>query len=497
MNQTKYDIVAPNPAALIESLRSVGYSLPTAIADIIDNSIAASSKNIHVTFHWAGAGSSVSIIDDGHGMSQDELRAAMRPGSRSPLEERHQKDLGRFGLGLKTASFSQCRNLCVASRRAGGPVSTRTWDLDSLIDSPEWRLLLAPSAVAANAVSQLQRMSNGTAVVWSQIDRITGKDDVGDAVAHSRFNHAIDKVREHIALTFHRYLEEGAIKIHLNEKAVSPWNPFMRDSSSPSLPTPEEFIPFGKSGVRFQGFVLPHKDALNDEAEFRKNGGPGGWTAQQGFYVYRNKRLLVYGDWLGLGRPSAWTREEHYRLARIRLDIPNDADAEWHLDVKKSVARPPVLIRDRLTDLAENVRAKARSVFVHRGKYGRRAVPPAPTERPWLSAIRDNRRVYSINREHPAVQAVVRVFPDKGPELTALLRLLEETVPVEQIWLDTAEQSRDHAAPYAGVEFSTIKSDMRRVVEFLVKTGINQKTAIERLRSIEPFDRYPQLINEL
>jgi hypothetical protein len=184
-------------------------------------------------------------------------------------------------------------------------------------------------------------------------------------------------------------------------------------------------------------------------------------------------------------------------LARIRLDILNDADAEWHLDVKKSTARPPALIRERLTDLAELVREKARSVFAHRGKYGKRTASVTPTERPWLSAVRENRRVYLINREHPAVQAVIRALPDKAPEFAAVLRLLEETVPVEQIWLDTAEQSRDHAAPYAGVELSIIKADMRRVVEFFVKTGINRKTAIERLRSIEPFDRYPKLINEL
>jgi hypothetical protein len=233
------------------------------------------------------------------------------------------------------------------------------------------------------------------------------------------------------------------------------------------------------------------------EDEFKVLGGLNGWNAHQGFYIYRNRRLLVFGDWLRLGAPSLWTREEHYRLARIRLDISNETDAEWHLDVKKSTARPPALIRDRLQDLGENVRATARSVFAHRGKYGRRTATVTPTERPWLSTVRENRRVYAINRDHPAIQAVVRAFPDNAQQLMGLLRLLEETVPVEQIWLDTAEQSRDHAAPYAGVEFSIIKADMRRVVEFLIKTGINRQTAIERLRSVEPFDRYPKLINEL
>ena len=494
--QGKYDIVAPDPAALIESLRSVGYTLPAAVADIIDNSIAAAARNIYVTFHWAGKDSYALILDDGCGMSEDELRNAMRPGSRNPLEEREPKDLGRFGLGLKTASLSQCRNLCVASKLFKGTLNTRTWDLDALSNSPEWRLLHEPPRVAGTAINKLSAMQKGSAVVWSDLDRLVGHEQTSDAAANARFNDAIDHVREHLGLTFHRFLEDKSVKLYLNEKQVSPWNPFMHDSSTPSSPTPEEFIPFGKSGVTFQGFILPHKDAIT-EAEFQKNCGPRGWTAQQGFYVYRNKRLLVYGDWLRLGRPSAWTREDHYRLARIRLDILNDSDAEWHLDVKKSTARPPALIRDRLTDLAENVRARARSVFAHRGTYGRRAATVTPTERPWLSTVRENLRVYSINREHPTVQTVIRAYPAKSPELTALLRLLEETVPVEQIWLDTAEQSRDHAAPYAGIEFSTIKADMRRVVEFFVKAGINRVTAIERLRSIEPFDRFPTLINDL
>ena len=492
----KYDIVSPAPDALIESLRSVGYTLPAAIADIVDNSIAAGAKNIQIVFHWAGSESYVLILDDGRGMSEDELRNAMRPGSRNPLEERRLEDLGRFGLGLKTASLSQCRNLCVASKPAKGSLSTRTWDLDALVNCPEWRLLLEPPHVASAAISKLNAMPKGTAVIWSELDRLIGNEHMGDAVAHARFNDAIDQVREHLALTYHRFLEDRSIKLFLNDKGVPPWNPFMCDGYAPSSPTPEEFIAFGKSGVKFQGFILPHKDALTDE-DFKKNGGPRGWTAQQGFYVYRNKRLLVYGDWLRLGRPSAWTREEHYRLARIRLDILNDADAEWQLDVKKSTARPPALIRDRLTDLAEHVRSKARSVFAHRGKYGRRTASATTIERPWVSVVRENRRVYSINRDHPTVQAVLRAFPDKSPELNSMLRLLEETVPVEQIWLDTAEQSHDHAPPYAGVEFAIIKADMRRVVEFLEKSGINRATAIARLRSIEPFDRYTKLINEL
>lgn len=497
MSASDYEIVAPEPAALVESLRSVGYTLPSAIADIVDNSIAAGARCIKINFHWSGLRSHVEITDDGSGMTEDGLRQAMRAGSYNPLHDRHPKDLGRFGLGLKTASFSQCRNLCVVTKVRGGSLCARTWDLDALSNCTEWRLLLGCSTAANEANKTVNTAKCGTAVVWSKLDRIVGSEQVGSAVAQSRFNDGIDQVREHLSLTFHRFLEDGSVKIYINDNAVKPWNPFMRETRVQSLATPEEFIEFGKSGMRFQGFVLPHKDQLSQE-EFKANGGLRGWTAQQGFYVYRNKRLLVYGDWLRLGRPSPWTREEQFRLARIRLDISNDADEEWHLDVKKSTARPPALVRDRLTDLAEAVRAKARSVFAHRGKYGGPRPPnTTTTERPWLSVVRENRRVYAINREHPAIKAVISACSDKSPHLISLLRLLEETVPVEQIWLDTAEQSKDHAAPYAGLDFAVIKSDMRRVLEFLTRTGINHETAIARLRTIEPFDHYSSLINEL
>jgi hypothetical protein len=492
----KFDLVAPDPAALIESLRSVGYSLPTAVADIVDNSIAAKSKNIHITFHWSGKASYVYILDDGCGMDETTLRAAMRPGSCNPINIRKSNDLGRFGLGLKTASLSQCRNLSVASKPCNGSLNTRTWDLDALAGSTEWRLLHEPPAVASTIIIKLLSMPRGTAVIWSSLDRLVGDVTVGDSAAHSRFNYAIDEVRDHLSLTFHRFLEDKLVKIYLNEKPIVPWNPFMMDSTRTVMKTPEEPIPFGKSTVKFQGFILPHKNDLTED-EFRKYSGPRGWTAQQGFYVYREKRLLIYGDWLRLGRPSVWTRAEHYRLARIRIDISNDTDAEWHLDIKKSTARPPAIIRERLTDLAERVREDARGVFAHRGKYGPRDAILTKTERPWLSIVREKKRVYSINREHPSVQAVTATFPSKIDEINTLLRILEETVPVEQIWLDTAEQSCDHGTPYTGIDFSVIKADMRCAVNFFVKSGINRNTAIERLRVIEPFNHYPRLINEL
>lgn len=491
-----FENVPPAPESLVESLRSVGYSLPTALADIIDNSIAAGSRNVWIKFHWSGQESYVAIVDDGCGMNEGQLRAAMRHGSRNPKETRDPKDLGRFGLGLKTASLSQCRNLCVLSKAGSGPVVARTWDLDELATSREWRLLVSPSKAALAIQPELERLRSGTAVVWSDLDRLVGTAQTGISVERDRFLAALEHAVDHLSMTFHRFLGDGSLKIHVNGQQIVPWDPFMQTGTVRSSSTPLERIPYGDSHVEFQGFVLPHRDNLSDE-EFNVNQGPKGWAGQQGFYVYRNRRLLVSGDWLRLGRPSAWTKEEHYRLARVLLDIPNDCDADWHLDVKKSTARPPAIIINRLTELAENVRAKARSVFAHRGKYGKRSTPSEQPERPWKSVIRDNRRVYCVNRDHPAVRAVLAAFPHRQPELETLVRLLEETVPVEQIWLDTAEQQTEHSAPYASVDSALLKADMRRVVDFLCGSGMPREKAIKTLHSMEPFDRYPRLIKDI
>lgn len=493
MNE-KFEIAAPDPSALIEAFRGLGYSLPTAIADIIDNSIAAQARNVEIKFHWAGKDSHICILDDGNGMSEKALFEAMRPGSKSPLDSRAEHDLGRFGLGLKTASFSQCRELCVLSKPDGCPPSSYIWDLDYVCKHKEWRLKKSHTPSSKAYLDLLSDRPSGTAVVWSALDRAAGDTSAQDSAAHTRFNDAIDDVCEHLALTFHRFLEDRSLKISLNGQEVVPWNPFMERHAA-TYCSPEEEIRFGRSSVKFKGFVLPHKDKMSKE-EWEKNGGLRGWTGHQGFYVYRNKRLLLHGNWLRLGRPI-WTREEQYKLARIRLDINNDTDGEWHLDVKKSTARPPAVIYNTLTDLAANIRNEARRVYVHRGQYGPRPGAAIQLERPWVSDLRNGSRVYFINREHPLVAGVVQQCGDARADVETLLRVLGETVPVQQIWLDTAEGAQDQAVPYAGVDSTVLRADMRGLFDMLVRAGVNSETARQRIRAMEPFNRYPDFIREL
>ena len=449
-----FEEVPPDPSAMIESMRAYGYTLSTAVADLIDNSIAANASHVWIRHHWAGADSWIAIADDGDGMDEVDLRNAMRLGSRSPLEKRDREDLGRFGLGLKTASLSQCRRLTVRSTRDDGEAWTRRWDLDYLANNQAggWRLLTTCAPGSEERLSAPEESGSGTVVLWELLDRLVGDAGKDNKKVHDHFLRLIDDLEAHLAMVFHRFLASGGrrLSIQLNDVAIRPWDPFVENHGA-TTKTPEEVItvPGFRDPVRVRGFVLPHKDRLGDK-EHRAASGPAGWNAQQGFYLYRNERLIVAGSWLGLGGARPWTQEEHYKLCRIRLDVPNSMDHLWQLDVKKSSAVPPPVVADRLTGLAQKVRTDARAVFAHRGSYGKRT-DRREYAKPWKATTRSGVRTYRIDRSHPLIKAVADVVSDVAKEeFEAALRIIEETVPVEQIWLDKAEAPEDFAAPFHG-----------------------------------------------
>ncbi len=494
-----FEMAPPSAHALVEAMRGLGYTLWSAVADIIDNSIAAGARSVRVDFQWDGPGSWLRVTDDGHGMGEAELTQAMRAGARNPLAIRDATDLGRFGLGLKTASFSQCRRLSVGSRRAGLPAAFRVWDLDDIATHDEWRLVTEPMPSSVPLLQPIQDMPQGTIVLWEKLDRVVATDaEAGDPRAEDAFLAQIARAERHLAMIFHRYLEAPSIPLHVLINGAGPqnrlrgWDPFMEAHPATSR-TPEERLRYGQVEVRVQGFILPHRDRLDERAS-ELGGGPEGWVSQQGFYVYRNRRLLVPGDWLGLGHPRRWAKEDAYRLARLRLDIPNSADAAWQIDVRKSTAAPPRPLRGRLTDLAERVRADARRVFLHRGSYGPRA--PSPNlQRAWTAFERRDGMAYRIDRAHPAVARVLAEPGRSTDAVEAMLRVIEETVPVHRIWIDTAE--RDGLAPTG---FSATPSDEVRSVaealfnDFTTRMGLSDDSARALLMRTEPFNSFPDLV---
>jgi hypothetical protein len=490
-NRTRH--APPRASAMIEALRGLGYSTSTALADIIDNSIAAHARHIDVQFTWKGQQSTITVLDDGNGMDEPELERAMRLGDKSPLETRAEDDLGRFGLGLKTASFSQCRSLTVASKR-DHTISCLRWDLDVLTQSTDdgWYLLEGAAEGSEYLLDSIAKIKTGTLVILEKLDRI-----VTTGFKDQDFLDLVDSVERHLSMVFHRYLEGNNPKIiiKINGRPIPPWDPFLSDHPA-TWSSPVVRFPAAGGMVEVQCHVLPHKDKL-DPGEHDIAAGPDGWTAQQGFYVYRNERLLLAGSWLGLGQGRSWTKEEAHRLARIRLDISNTADSEWKIDIRKSTARPPVLIRSRLTRLAEDTRARARRVFAHRGQTVRFG-DAQPVVQAWRSEHFSGGMRYRIDDTHPAVRAVLDDAGSLAPQINAMLRVIEETIPVQRIWLDTTEAKETPSTGFEGSVPAEVKSVLEVMFKNLVnKKGLSSSAARERLMHTEPFHNYPELVAAL
>lgn len=471
----------PGAAALIETLRAVGYSIGAAVADIVDNAISARARKIEVHFEWAGPDSFITVSDDGIGMSDAGIVEALRPGSRNPLDERDPADLGRFGLGLKTASFSQGRQLVVISRQEGAGVNYWAWDLDHVAETNSWEVLRMPGR--PELVERLSEQERGTIILWQQLDRAPGTS--GTAQEDERlFLEAAKKVKRHLGMVFHRFIEDGRIRLTFNGLPVEPWDPFLRGKEG-TQPLAGDRVE--SQGVVIRPYVLPHRSKLSEE-QYAAAAGPSGWAAMQGFYIYRNERLLVGGGWLGLYR-----REEHYRLARILVDITNATDVDWQIDIKKASARPPDSLRAILRRIADYARGRAEAVYRHRGSPLTKRAEAQEAIPVWGEYVRHGKRLYRVNREHPAAAALLQADSETARRTATLLRLIEETVPTPLIYYREASEPDGHAAPLEGVPDSEVFAIMRDIYDGL-RLNQTHEEALKVLRRLDPFASDPDLI---
>ncbi len=485
-----FDLAPPHAASLAESLRAFSYELPTAIADIVDNSITASAKNIWVDFFWEGENSIIAVTDDGAGMNEQQLVAAKRPGSQNPLVKREAHDLGRFGLGLKTASFSQCRRVTVRSVVCGNEPATRCWDLDHIAHVNQWQLLRAGDQKVEQYFGRLSGLRSGTSVVWQNLDRIVAGQRTESEKGQQFFLLQAELVRRHLSMVFHQLM--GAVrgvKLILNDRTVEPWDPFLEDNAATQI-LPITSLSFQGAIVEVQPFILPHHSKL-EKSKQEAAAGPYGWNAHQGFYVYRNRRLLVPGSWLGFG----WAKDEHHKLARIRIEVPNALDKEWAIDVTKSRALPPSALRDDLRRIGERTRSDAKRVYSHRGA---KLTPKADSERVllWEPTARHDKTFYRINRQHPLLKQALDTSSNRSA-LNALLRLIEETVPLPHIAIEHSEKPNAMAAPFEHAAESQIREVMEQAFHSLVVSGYIPKEAVNRLRTIWPFELFPTLLESL
>lgn len=467
---------------LLNSLRGIGYSLETAIADLVDNSVAAQATMIEINFIWNQGNPYIAIVDDGTGMSDEELISTLNLAVQGVDAIRNPKDLGRFGLGLKTASFSQCRILSVVSKK-NNIVSSYCWDLNALKETPGDSLFLlkGPHSEHLDEVKNATQIEHGTIVIWEDLDKA-----VTLGTTFDQFCKISEKVKDHLAMVFHRFLERRDFSISMDGQIIKPWNPFPIFSPTNQYP----IMRMGSRGhITASGFILPHKDYFPSEDAYVKAGGKGGWISHQGFYIYRNDRLLVAGSWLGLGEPKPWIKDELHVLARIQVDITSEDDFDWGIDVKKSTASPPIEARLKLQNIGFQIREKARNVYVYRG--GGKTHNQSTFEYAW---IKEADR-YRVNRNHSIIREIIKETESNKKQVSLLLKIIEESVPVERIWLDTAEQQAP-IVDYTQQELDeTIGPVIKEAFDLLIQNkAYTVEEAIKHLNKTEPFSLYPTVI---
>lgn len=473
---------APHAAMLIESMRDIGYSLETALADIIDNSITAKARSIRLLADTTSAQPSLAILDDGDGMTEDELLAAMRPGSRNPLDTRDKNDLGRFGLGLKTASFSQCRQLTVASRKNGVTCCAR-WNLDEVARTNQWLVEFLDDVSRVPWIEDLG--ASGTLVIWEALDRLVEGDGID---ARSAFVSRIDDAAEHLELVFHRYLagEQGIRKIalSLNGRQLSAFDPF-HSSHLATQAGPVEKIKSGGQEVEIQTFTLPHHK--KDPAEWERYAGKAGYLKNQGFYVYRGRRLIIHGTWFGLARQKELTK-----LARVRIDMPNGMDAEWKIDVKKASAQPPYHVRERLRRIIETIGATSRRVYTARG-HRLASDSRLPV---WQRRQNGNEISYCLNPEHPVFVDFSTRLPDElRTDFKRVLEMAATSIPIDALFADISSNPES----VAGSEMAedTLAHIVETTFATLLASGITPEDATQMMRVTDPFRENWNVVSEL
>lgn len=484
-DQVRKQDAAPPAGAMMESLRDLGYSTEAAVSDIIDNAIFAQATTVWIDFIWQGNQSRILFKDDGNGMSQDELIQAMRPGSQSPASTRDLNDLGRFGLGLKTASLSQCRIFTVISKKKSESLTYWRWDLD-YVTSPEtegWTIL---QTAEEEDIELIDQMDQGTLVSWDYLDRIVELEK--KKYTEDNFYSVAEKVKRHVEMVFHRYLETGKLKIIFNNVPVKAWDPFLRGQTA-TQPFPEETLENGI--IKVKAYILPHRSKLDETIWEDNERRDGGWDALQGFYIYRNERLLLAADWLGIMRKKA-----HYKLARIMIDLPNNVDHDWQIDIKKSKARPPLTLRPQLKAIAMSVVTQAEQIFRHRGKQVQRSLT-GDFSFVWKEMVKDGRYFFRINQEHPVIEKLLNELPNKKKEIQQLLKIIEETVPGPAIIAKENEFPDNMLKPFEKTADSELLSLMKELAAGWKKHGMSDELIKRRLLMTEPFSDFQQLIETL
>lgn len=426
-------MILTQPAArpVINALRSLGYNAKTAIADLVDNSVDAKACNVKMQFEYNQGDGYIQIIDDGIGMNDLEIQVAMSIGSKDPRMFRGDQELGRFGMGLKTASFSLGKRLSVLSKQ-GNEIVERCWDLDHVSKTNKWELYKQIPEEVKSKMGVIDGGS-GTIVFIDKLDRFMRTGD-NPILSHS-FYKKIDQIEQHVSFVFHSLIMQD-VAIYINENIVEQWDPFLSHHDYTNPLRPRQFDD-GAGKVRVSCFILPHASYFN-QVQYKKAGGSKGWNDQQGFYIYRENRLITFGDWLDL-----FPKDQASQLGRIRIDISNKSDEVWQVDIKKSTINPPDSIKSQLKILAKETREISKQVFYFRTQSNASDTNIKSNVNTWRQETNDNYTTFKLNRTHPLLDRLMEQVNDKTlKNLQMYLKLVELGSPANIIAIPQVDEEK-------------------------------------------------------
>ena len=463
----------------METARSFGnYDLALALADIVDNSITAGASEINIEASFER--NEIRISDNGSGMNEETLVAAMRLGSKNPREQREPNDLGRFGLGLKTASFSQADKLTVLTNFEGKFCGAQ-WDLNNCADfrmaffNEEETLALADTEI---------KTSSGTEVIWADLSRMkkgSAKLDLEDD-----FNNAVWLAVDELGMIFHRFLDEREpksqkIQINVNGRRIEAKDPFCRSNQgTQSLKTISETI--NGETIKFSPFVLPYYSNLS-APEREQLGGKEGFVKNSGFYIYRQKRLIIRGTWFKL-IPYG----ELSKLARIMVDVPNSLDEQWKITVDKSGAQLPPALRKRLSNWLDNVVVtRSKKVFKHKADNENKAdLKPL-----WFLQRVRGKEHFEIDTSHPILKRFAeKLDKDKQKEFSEITKLIQHCLPIHNVHSHMSDNQDAFVQGYIDLPEPVLK--MAKEIALSMKTkGDTDQEVRNYLTLIQPFSNFP------
>ncbi len=486
----------PKASTLMGSLRSMGYSFEAAVADVIDNSISAHANIIRVLFPNNPMDElALGILDDGDGMTADVLFEAMRYGSHSAEEARSEEDLGRFGMGLKSASLSQCRCLTVVSYD-NGELNGFTWDYNHILRTQDWMILELDKSEINNLpyIKDLQAQTNGTLVIWQDFDVLSNS---SGGQVYSSLKDLRASLEKAIALIYHRYLSgpsSSRLHIYINELDIKPLDPFLEHHPKTTQKREIELDVKDSSGIermiKIRPFILPFATDLS-EKDKQLIGGIENLRTKQGFYIYRNKRLIIWGTWFGMKQRAELTKN-----TRIRVDIPNSLDDIWSIDIKKQNASIPKNILSRLRKSVEEALSFSTRQQTFRGRTKK---IDENIDFIWnRKEGRNNTFFYEINRESKFYQFIRdKISGDDYVYMEMLIGEIEKNLPIQQMYIDKSneaitvqEESNDRiddVYQMAITMTSTMKENRNDSIE----------TIISDLFKVEPFCNYPQIKDKI